>query len=119
MLGSACASEERFHILAWDERLRLGLAFSEEFPGDEIADLALADSEIGGSFLGCVGRLPRDKSLLGIRSHAAVTVVATFADSDCGCRFGEWLSGNTSASGMCPLIGGNKCSSRTPKTRTK
>lgn len=63
MRGSARPGEEGFHVLAGDERLCLRFAFAQQFAGDEIADLALADFEVSGGFLGRVGRLLRDESL--------------------------------------------------------
>ena len=59
---SACPREEGFHVLAGNERLCLRFAFPQKFAGDEIADLALADFEVSGGFLGRVGRLLRDES---------------------------------------------------------
>ena len=66
--SSARPGEEGFNVLAGDERLCLCLAFAEQFSGNEIADLALADLEVGGGFLGRLGRLLRDNSLV---FHAA------------------------------------------------
>lgn len=39
------AREEGFHVLAGDEGLCLRFAFAQEFAGNEIANLALADLE--------------------------------------------------------------------------
>jgi hypothetical protein len=44
------------------------LLFAEQFSGNEIGYLALADFEVSGGFLGRVGRLLRDNSLV---FHAA------------------------------------------------